>query len=145
MRRSWKGLAAFVLGLVALILGGPSLYVASYAILVNTHCPSLDENGKPTYRSSYPLISSRVQWDRQLTWIFPKQGFATRLFLPADLCWRSLNGLPPATIQNEAAYWSEYIDYLVEVGVVQRKPKRPDPALENPTPEVPADESEPQQ
>lgn len=122
--------------LVVVIIGAPLLYVVSYVLLVDRYTPSLNEHGRPTYRSSYPRITSSSRWNRPHSWYFPDVCFANRFFLPIDQQWRLWKGLPPSTIQNEDGFWQEYFQYLVKVGVLRERTTTPNEVAPSTEPET---------
>ena len=98
-----------------------AIYVVGYAVLVDTHNPSLrDVQGDPVFRSSYPKVSQWVVKNMGLTLVFLKVGPANYIFLPIDQCWRSVKGLPPSIITDCDSYWTEYFEYTFGRGEMKR-------------------------
>jgi hypothetical protein len=121
------------------------IYVVAYAVLVDTHEPSIwDDYGDPAFRSSYPKVSQGTIKNMGITLVFLKVGPANYIFLPIDQCWRCIKGLPPSIITDSDSYWSEYFDYKFASGEMKRgtpkaeKPGAAQPATK-PADKVPAE------
>ena len=98
-----------------------TVYVIAYAVLVDTHWPSIsDDYGDPVFRSSYPKVSQGAIKNMGFTMVFQKVGPANYIFLPIDQCWRTIRGLPPSIITDCDSYWSEYFDYKLACGEMKR-------------------------
>ena len=97
------------------------IYVIAYAVLVETHWPSIsDDYGDPVFRSSYPKVSQGAIKNMGFTMVFQKVGPANYIFHPIDQCWRSIRGLSPSRITNAESYWAEYFEYKFTCGEMKR-------------------------
>ena len=108
------------------------IYVIAYAVLVDTHEPSIWDQSRgqdPAFRSSYPKVS---QWDirniAHMGLCLHNVGPANYIFLPIDQCWRTIKGLPPSIITDCDSYWSEYFDYKIACGDMKRGKSKAEPA-----------------
>jgi len=110
------------------------VYVVGYAVLVDTHVPSLwKDQGDPAFRSSYPKASQDAIRLIGITLVFYKVGPANYIFLPIDQCWRSVKGLPPSMITDCDSYWQEYFEYKFACAEMKRgKPKAEQPGPAQP-------------